>query len=587
MPVKTVTKLVVVLKLITCYQAAYFGRDSEETTTDGHCPPWYFPDGEGECSFSHKLPQILHQLNDTSELQIGFCMTVANTSQVLAPCPYSPRNNDNFSQYHSIYQVLPTSLEEVNDSMCGPFNRRGFLCSECREGYGLAADRYYGFLCVKCDSSPWKWISYILLLFIPQTILFLIFLLLRINVHSGSLTGFIYFAHTIMTSIFFVPSLISLSQRLFGYWPMQIILTLYGVWNLNFMQFVTPPFCVSPHLTILQLVSLGYVSSAYPLILCIVTYYLIQLHAGGNRLFVRLWRPFQRFFSKFPSDIESSVVHTFGTFILLSYGKNVFVSFTLIQSSYVVSLDAITNTLRLLPSCSVDLGAPYFGSTHAPYGALGILGGIVTVILPLILVSLYPTRIFPRLIAYCGLRRWHAIRSFMEVFVGSYKDGSDVRVSKRDYRFMASLYLIGRVVLGLAWVKRGTNGQTVQYYFLLITAVPYIIVATVFAFVKPHRKLWHNVVDVLLFLLIAKISICLHVMFETALSDHTLRIIVLILLIDLAIPHVILIIFFSYKLACWIYSKWSTCSCAQGRNTLGEGEHQDRNGESQPLLVPA
>ena len=136
--------------------------------------------------------------------------------------------------------------------------------------------------------------------------------------------------------------------------------------------------------------------------------------------------------------------------------------------------------------------------------------------------------------------------------MGSYKDGSDARVSKRDYRFIASVYLIGRVALGLAWVKCGTNGQTVQYYFWLIAAVPYVIVAIVFAFVKPHRKLWHNVVDVLLFLLIAKISICLHVMFETALSEHTLQVIVLILLIDSAVPHVILIIFFGYKLARWI-----------------------------------
>ena len=64
-------------------------------------------------------------------------------------------------------------------------------------------------------SSPWKWIGHILLLFIPQTIFFLTFMALKINVHSGSLTGLIYFAHTIITTTFFFPSLISLPQNLF------------------------------------------------------------------------------------------------------------------------------------------------------------------------------------------------------------------------------------------------------------------------------------------------------------------------------------------------------------------------------------
>ena len=67
------------------------------------------------------------------------------------------------------------------------------------------------------------------------------------------------------------------------------------------------------------------------------------------------------------------------------------------------------------------------------------------------------------------------MRTFMEVFVGSYKDGLDARVSKRDYRFTASLYLIGRVAIGFGWIKPGPKGPPVQHYTLLISAVPCII----------------------------------------------------------------------------------------------------------------
>ena len=63
-----------------------------------------------------------------------------------------------------------------------------------------------------------------------------------------------------------------------------------------------------------------------------------------------------------------------------------------------VELDIANDTLKFPQPHSVDLGVPYFGATHAPYAALGLFGGVVIVILPLVLVSIYPTRMFPKLI---------------------------------------------------------------------------------------------------------------------------------------------------------------------------------------------
>ena len=110
---------------------------------------------------------------------------------------------------------------------------------------------------------------------------------------------------------------------------MQILLALYGIWNLDFMQFIVPPFCVSTSLTTLQLVSLGYVSSVYSLFLCIATYYMIELHAKGNWLLINVWWPFRKFFVNYNnhSNIQSSVILAMATFILLSYGKNFFCFF--------------------------------------------------------------------------------------------------------------------------------------------------------------------------------------------------------------------------------------------------------------------
>ena len=98
----------------------------------------------------------MRQYANTSELELGFCMTVTNSSLVVSQCPYLPVNTHNLSQYHTIYQVLPTQLDQVNDSLCAPFNRKGFLCSKCEENYGLAAYHYYGLMCVKCSDSAVK-----------------------------------------------------------------------------------------------------------------------------------------------------------------------------------------------------------------------------------------------------------------------------------------------------------------------------------------------------------------------------------------------------------------------------------------------
>ena len=299
---------------------------------------------------------------------------------------------------------------------------------------------------------------------------------------------------------------------------------------------------------------------------------------------MKVWRPFQRLYFKYNnrhSSINSSVIHTFGTFILLSYGKNLFVSFTLVQGCNQAKLDIATNTLKSVPLSSVDLSVPYFSATHAPYVALGLFGGVITIILPLVLVLIYPTRVFPKLIRCCGLRRWHVLRTFMEVFVGSYKDGTE---GTRDYRLTAALYLFGRVIVGVSWSisKCGVNNELVQYYGWLMIAVPYILFAVAFALFKPHRKCSHNVVDVFLLLLIAKICICLHIVFGSSLTDHNLRIMVLVILIDVALPQITVLIYFSIKLTSW------ACSQRLVRKDVDDTlpQIQKSKDESQPLLHP-
>ena len=185
-------KLTVVFHNLICCWASQEKYSREMDSRNGSCPPWYYHDDEDKCSFSHQLPQIVNQYGNTSELEMGYCMTQTNSNLVVTGCSYIIHN---FSQQHSIYQVLPKQLDQVNDSLCGTFNRKGFLCSECKENYGLAAYRYYGLTCVKCSGSAWNWVAYILLLFVPPTILFVVLLIVNMFVSYNTFCGFAYCQH--------------------------------------------------------------------------------------------------------------------------------------------------------------------------------------------------------------------------------------------------------------------------------------------------------------------------------------------------------------------------------------------------------
>ena len=110
-------KLTVVFYFLVCCWALQDKYSREMDSRNGSCPPWYYRDDEDKCSFSHQLPQIVNQYGNTSELEMGYCMTRTNSSLVVTGCPYTP-NAHNLSQYHSIYQVLPKQLDQVNDSLC-------------------------------------------------------------------------------------------------------------------------------------------------------------------------------------------------------------------------------------------------------------------------------------------------------------------------------------------------------------------------------------------------------------------------------------------------------------------------------------
>ena len=78
----------------------------------------------------------------------------------------------------------------------------------------------------------------------------------------------------------------------------------------------------------------------------------------------------------------------------------------------------------------------YFGSQHLP------IAMIVFLILPTLLLFLYPFRCFQRILNRFHIN-FHAVRVFIDVFLGPYKDGT---YNSRDLRYFAGVFFLVRVI---------------------------------------------------------------------------------------------------------------------------------------------
>ena len=150
---------------------------------------------------------------------------------------------------------------------------------------------------------------------------------------------FIFYNQLIMYELIFqrtIKLIRFLSQGMYKNGPLLKSLFLFcGIWSLNFIRFIVPPFCVSRKLQLIHVEFFGYISVVYVLFLIFLTWVCIELHGRNFKLFVVLWRPFHRCFIKLQRgwDKTSSMVDIFASFFLLSHSTLVYQTVTFFCSS--------------------------------------------------------------------------------------------------------------------------------------------------------------------------------------------------------------------------------------------------------------
>ena len=123
-----------------------------------------------------------------------------------------------------------------------------------------------------------------------------------------------------------------------------------------------------------------------------------------------------------------------------------------------------------------DATMDYCGPEHLPYALLAIAIAMVFLVLSLAFVFLYPTGlIHNRLQVLCSFRQAQTLTTFMDVYMGHFKDGTG---GSRDYRYLAGGQLLFRLATFISFFQtQEYNGLryliNVAWSLAILLFVPY------------------------------------------------------------------------------------------------------------------
>ncbi len=450
------------------------------------CSPW------AECNNTKcvckNVLQKLQTVHCEENLQLSVirchCVTYDNMTNVLVE-GYCIENCEN-DYKTSEYLPLPKDVSQLNQFMCEKkWNRTGRLCGRCLPGHSPLAYSY-DMRCVKCPEGNRNIWKYILVAFGPLTVFYFVVVFFKISATSSHLHGFVNYCQLLATPAMarLITEYINRYEHSVKY-SLNLILNLHSIWNLDFFRGLYLDICldVSP----LTVLALDYAVAIYPLLLTVVSYILIELHARNFRLVVILWRPFRYLFSRIRRNWESrtSVIDGFATFFLLSFTKMVSVSVDLLTPVKAVDISGGNLTTWVL---YYDATMEYFGKEHLPFAILALVCSTMFAILPILFLLIYQFRWFQRLLSCLHICH-PLLREVMESFQSCYTNGT--QPGTKDHRWFSAVFYILRYINVLVYSSTIDS----SYYIFGLVIIFFIIILLLL--VQPYKDMNHIKIDVL------------------------------------------------------------------------------------------
>ena len=521
-----------------------FTLTEQSTAQQDICPPWFVSDNRSSTGCScHSIYPDVRCGSDYPLLHLGNCMTYNSETKVTAvgPCPYIAHYNTTSVDY-VFYIQLTNNVSLLEISMCGPLNREGELCGKCKDGYGIALYSYT-LECSKCWGHGYGWLLYYFLELFPITVMYFLVVIFHIRATSSPLSALVFMSQIAVYTIRLnVPLHMYIENIITGfpYVALKVLLVLCGIWSLDFFRSVVPPFCVSSNIKTVHAIALEYLVAFYPIFLILITYLSIKLHDNNFRPVVWLWKPLHKHFAHFRRrwDSKASIVNAFTTFLLLSFSKILFVSFTLLDTFHVQY-----NYGDIPKKCFLYYDPTVECNTQEYIIFVAIAGCVLTIFIvsPTILLILYPTRLFRRCVSCCGFRRWHALHMFVESFQGEYKDGTNGTL---DYRMASASFFILRILTLASFYNNSSPWLSAE-----VQGVLFVCATCIYAVVRPYKHNFRNITDILTLAVLEATSFEFFAAAYHPPQVQTAPYQAMASILLLGVPHMILLVYMPYLFA--------------------------------------
>ena len=445
-------------------------RSCSRSKTSDSCPTWFIcshtRSGKCQCGPNYNDGIKCDENKMVSAILNCYCVTQVDSETYFGLCFYNCERLITDKEYQTIYHNI-SNKSELNDYMCGHFNRTGISCGECQPGMSPLV-LSYNLGCVRCPNSHRNWWKFVFFGFMPLTVFYLFIVFFNINVTSSRLHGFILFSQALSTPALVRIMLLATENTEIMTKSVKLIEPFFSMWNLDTFRSIFPDICLN--ITTLEVFALDACMALYPLALILVSYCLIELYDRNIWCIVFIWKPFRSFFRHFREnwDIRTSVIDSFATFFLLSYVKILSTSIDMLLATRVHTLHSNKTKYRLYYAGNIE----FLHGDHIPFAALAISMLIVFIVVPTLILICYPFRCFQKCLSYYQIRL-HCLRTFVDSFQGCYKDGTEP--GTYDLRWLSSYGLVLRFCIGSLFALTLSSMYFI-YIVILLTSMIIILI---------------------------------------------------------------------------------------------------------------
>ena len=518
--------IVITLALVVSYANGVIDKSSECSTLWSYRPP-----GSSKCKCGQSLDGGVMCLDDRVYLRVDYTMTVTtNHSDHHVIVALSDYGYDNHSTLKNrVYTLLSNNSEDLNKVLCRPNNREGFLCEDCIKDYGPTSKPSK---CANCKENLFvkRMAFYLALKLFPITFLFFLISLFQLNITQGYLFGYIIFCqgHSITARIMTQFYQLILTEVHNYKWILDGSLFISSFWVMDYTHFFGD-FCISSSLDSLNIYYLNYISVLYPLLLMLISYFFIELHARNFRPVIYIWKPFSVCFAKIRRlNATDSIIHAYATLLILSFSTLNFNSYQLLKVTNVYYSNG-TQTIGVLYHRPSILTYTY---QHLIQYSLVMVLLFVLGIIPTLLLCIHSIKMLRQKLNNCFSQRTQiAINTFVNTIQATFRD---------KYRILPAICALIIILLTII----GTFGHSVSLYILPLFSPILAIAATVIAYARPCVSSTTN------------ISLSFHLLWMAAIGNALTGYVVAISAINTAklfvimlpVPHVLVLLWVSYEI---------------------------------------